>query len=405
MRTAGRACGGTRRLRTAASSLVFAALSLALAGCAAGPPRQPRDAGGPIIGVKIYEADGNLEPLFARFDELGINTLFVSEALASNEGFRTLARERRMPVFVIFPVFYDPEALKEDPRLYAITRTGERAQDDWVGFVCPTRDAYRKRKVDALRRVLAALRPDGVSLDFIRFFVYWEMVHPDRSPGSIPSTCFCPSCLAAFSAAAGVILPPTAAGPQQAAAWIESTHLSRWAEWKCGVISSMAEELSRAARTASPGVLVNVHAVPWRRNDFGGAIRSVAGQDFSALSRFADYLSPMCYTLMLRREPSWVGSVVGEMSAESSCPILPSIQVRPSYPGDLAMSAEDFEETLDAALAAPSRGVVFWSWKHLAQEPEKMRIVARRFGPRNKGSRAADRISDDQAVRRAREDS
>jgi hypothetical protein len=392
-------------VRTAASSAVFAALGLALAGCGAGLPLQPRGAGGPIVGVKIYETDRNLEPLFARFDELGINTLFVSEALASNEGFRALARERRMPVFVIFPVFYDPEALKADAGLYAITRTGERAQDEWVGFVCPTREAYRKRKVEAMQRMLARLRPDGVSLDFIRFFVYWEMVHPDRSPGSIPSTCFCPSCLAAFSAATGTVLPPTAATAQQAAAWIERTHLSRWTEWKCGVISAVAEELARAARTASPGVLVNVHAVPWRRNDFGGAIRSVAGQDLPALSRFADYLSPMCYTLMLRRDPSWVGSVVGEMGAESSCPILPSIQVRPSYPGDLAMSAENFEETLDAALAAPSRGVVFWSWKHLAREPEKMRIVARRFGPRNTGSLAADRISGGRAVRRAREGS
>ena len=282
-----------------------------------------------VIGVKIYEAKGDLDRLFAGFDDLGINTLFVSEALAADARFRALARRRHMPVFVIFPVFYDPEALKEDPRLYAITRTDERAQDDWVSFVCPTRGEFRRRKIEALKRMVGTLQPDGVSLDFIRFFVYWEMIHPDRSRASITNTCFCPSCLASFSAATGIALPSSVTTQQQAAAWIEGTHLDRWAEWKCQVISSMVEELARAARAARPGVLVNLHAVPWRRTDYDGAIRSVAGQDFTALSRFTDYLSPMCYTLMLRRQPAWVAAVVKEMSAVSSCQILPSIQVRP----------------------------------------------------------------------------
>jgi hypothetical protein len=328
-----------------------------------------------VVGVKIYEAKGGLDPLFASFDALGINTLFVSEALASDVRFRALARQRHMPVFVIFPVFYDPEALKEDPGLYAITRTGERAQDDWVSFVCPTREGYRRRKVEAVRRMIGTLLPEGVSLDFIRFFVYWEMIHPDRSYASIPNTCFCPSCLASFSAATGIALPGSVTTARQAAAWIESNHLDRWAEWKCRVITSMVEELVLAAKGARPDVLVNLHAVPWRLADYDGAIRNVVGQDFTALSRFSDYLSPMCYTLMLRRDPAWITSVVREMSAASSCPIIPSIQVRPDYPGDLAMGPREFEATLRAALEPPSRGVVFWSWEHLIQEPEKMDAI------------------------------
>jgi hypothetical protein len=211
-----------------------------------------------------------------------------------------------------------------------------------------------------------------VSLDFIRFFLFWEMVHPDRTYASIPNTCFCPTCLAKFTAETGIALPASAKTPQQAAAWIESNHLDRWAEWKCRVITSMVEELVLAAKGARPDVLVNLHAVPWRRGDFGGAIRKVTGQDFTALSRFSDYLSPMCYTLMLRRDPAWITSVVREMSAASSCPIIPSIQVRPDYAGDLAMDLREFEATLRAALEPPSRGVVFWSWEHLVQEPEKM---------------------------------
>jgi hypothetical protein len=366
----------------AALPLLVVAPTLATVGCAAREAQESRAGSARIVGAKIYEADGDLEHLFASFDDLGINTLFVSEALASAKRFRDLARAHHMPVFVIFPVFYDPEALKEDPSLYAVTRSGECARDDWVEFVCPTRKEFRRRKVEALRNLVAAVRPDGVSLDFIRFFVYWEMIHPDRSTASLPNTCFCPSCLAQFAAATGIAIPPSVRTPQQAAEWIETTNFDRWVDWKCQVISSMVEELVRAARSVRPGVMVNIHAVPWRRDDFGGAIKSVAGQDLGALSRFADYVSPMCYTLMLRRPPGWVASVIAEMSTQSSCPILPSIQVRPAYPGDLAMSTHDFTETLDAALAPPSHGVVFWSWKHLAQEPEKMRVIAARLGPR-----------------------
>ena len=52
----------------------------------------------PVIGVKIYEAAGPFDALFREWRGLGVNTLFVSEALLQN-----------------------PEALKEDPGLAAVT--------------------------------------------------------------------------------------------------------------------------------------------------------------------------------------------------------------------------------------------------------------------------------------------
>ncbi len=72
-------------------------------------------------------------------------------------------------------------------------------------------------------------------------------------------------------------------------------------------------------------------AVPWRRDDYAGAIRTVAGQDFAALSMLADYLSPMCYSFMLRRPPEWIHSVVEELGASSTAKIVPSNQVREYY--------------------------------------------------------------------------
>jgi hypothetical protein len=336
------------------------------------PPEKASTSGERIIGVKIYEHKGDMRKLFASFAELGINTVFASEALCGNADFRRQASERKMRVFVIEPVFFDAAALKADPGLSAITSKGERAKEDWVEFVCPTREEFRRRKVTALRDRVVRLQPDGVSLDFIRYFVYWEMVHPDRKPETLPDTCYCPHCLARFSADTGITLPPDIKTAPRAADWISRNHQERWIRWKADVITSMVRDLAAAARQAKPGILVNLHAVPWRTNDFGGAIRRVAGQDFEALSRLADFISPMCYTLMLHRDASWIRSVVQDIGGVSSCPVLPSIQVRPEYPGDDAMSTADFEEAVKAALATPSRGVVFWSWAHLAQERDKM---------------------------------
>jgi hypothetical protein len=335
-----------------------------------------------IVGVKIYEHAGDRQSLFDDFEALGFNTLLISEALASDDEFRAQARRRRMAVFVIEPVFYDPDAVKKDPDLFAVTGAGRQAQDGWVAFVCPTRDEFRNRKAEAIATAVARLEPDGVSLDFIRYFAYWESIGPERSYASIPNTCYCPRCLERFSLDTGVTLPRSMATPQQAAAWIEAGPVDVWATWKCRVIASMAEDVVRRVKAARPGVRVNLHAVPWRRDDFGGAIRKVVGQDFAALSRMTDYLSPMCYSAMLKRDPAWVHSVVEDLAATASCPILPSIQVGEYYPGDRPLGATDFEACLDAALLPPSAGVVFWSWALIEKTPASRRVISSRTSSR-----------------------
>ena len=330
-----------------------------------------------LVGIKIYERAGEMPRVFAEFEDLGFNTLFVSEALASDPEFRGLAREKKMAVFVIQPVFYDPEELKKDPDLHAVTDAGAPAREDWVAFACPSRDEYRRRRVESIASAVARLEPEGVSLDFIRFFAYWEMIRPDRSSASIPNTCFCTRCLERFSRETGVRLPAASRTPQAAARWIEARHLEKWTDWKCRVISSMVEDLVRRTRQVRPGLRVNLHAVPWRADDFGGAIRRIVAQDFAVLSKLTDYISPMCYSAMLHRSPAWIASVVKDLEARAACPILPSIQVKAHYPSDTPLDAAAFEACLRAALAPPSAGVVFWSWDLLEKAPEAKRVIKR----------------------------
>jgi hypothetical protein len=94
-----------------------------------------------------------------------------------------------------------------------------------------------------------------------------------------------------------------------------------------------------------------------------------------ALSKHADYISPMCYSFMLERPYTWVRSVVRDLAARASVPVVPSVQVKRAYRQNAKFSAAEFWLATHAALEPPSRGVVFWSWEALAEEPAKREIL------------------------------
>ena len=331
----------------------------------------------PIYGVKIYRTERDLPGIFEEWKQLGINTVFASEELASSGGFRALARKNDTDLFIIFPVFFAPEMLAEDPDLWAVTAKGERAKDDWVEFACPNRPAFRNRRVKEAQAIVKRLQPDGLSIDFIRYFVFWEMVGPDHDSAALPKTCYCLHCLQAFAAYLGVppfSIPPQ---PQRAAAWIESNASDQWVRFRAETIASVVTEIVEGVRFVDPEIMINLHMVPWRKDDFDCARLRIAGQDPAALSSQADLLSPMAYSFMLYRPPKWVTSVVRDFDRAASCPILPSIQVSPAYREDEVFPIDEFEAALRAALEPPSAGVVFWSWDHIESDPERAEIIQR----------------------------
>ncbi|MDD8015725.1 MAG: hypothetical protein PHX45_08530 [Acidobacteriota bacterium] len=323
-----------------------------------------------LVGVKIYEYSGSYPRLFDEWKSLGINAAFVGASLASNPEFRGLAEKSGVSVFIIFPVFHDPGELSRQPGLSAITASGQIAREAWVQFACPTRRDYLTRKVELAGKLVRECRPEGLSLDFVRYFVFWEMVHPERKLDSLPNSCFCPSCLAEFQEAAKIRLPTGPADIPASAAWIIANHLQEWADWKCRIIAGAVKELADEARKIKPDIKINVHTVPWRKGDMEGAIRIIAGQDLAMIAPFADYLSPMCYHHMVMRPPAWVHSVVEDADVCARGRILPSIQVDKAYI-DAELTVSDFKEALIEALKPPSRGVVFWSWPALEKSEGK----------------------------------
>jgi hypothetical protein len=330
-----------------------------------------------MIGVKVYEIDGDVRRLFAQWSALGIDTVFAGVALLGDE-FMALARDHGIEVFAIVPVFFDPGALHANPDLHALTDDGNVAVEEWVEFVCPSREDYRRQKIDHIVDLVGRLQPDGLSLDFIRHFVFWEKVYPDRDPGSIPSACFDPHCLRKFQADTGISIPNSLSDASGAAAWIQIHCREEWAAWRCDLIATMVRDAARQVRKASPKAKINLHAVPWRQEDFGNAIRTVAGQDLAAMSAYADTVSPMTYAHMLKRDPTWIRSVVQDMADQTGCGVIPSIQVNQAYLPE-PLTASEFDQSIVEAMRPPSAGLILWSWEQLDASPVKKEALSSRL--------------------------
>ena len=329
----------------------------------------------PIIGVKIYKQQDDYLALFSEWKEIGINTAYVSVALAYDSSFRLLAKKNKIMIYIVLPVFYDAEILREHPDWYAITQNNELAKEEWVEFINPSNEEYRSQKIAFINKVVENTNPDGLSIDFIRYFAFWEKIYEDRTLQSIPNTSFDSTSLATFQATKRIIIPDEYETVSQKAAWILENHENSWIDWKCNNIETMVSAIVTSAKAIQPNLLINLHIVPWRENDFGGAIKKIVGQDISHLSKFTDYLSPMCYSHMLKREPDWVSSVVKDFDSQTNgTSVLPSIQVKEAYLEDV-LTDEEFKNNLKAALEFPSKGVVFWSWDHLEQDQSKKEII------------------------------
>lgn len=331
-----------------------------------------------MIGVKIHSHKGDLDELFREWKDLGVNTVFVvSEELYSQNKFRMLAKNNSIKLFITAQTFMNPEELEKNPSLYAITQQGNKAIEEWAKFVCPTRKEYRKKRIEYFKRIVSKYQPDGLSIDFIRYFVFWENVYPETKPQTLPNTCFCSHCIDSFKKTMNIEIPNDLKETDAIATWILNNYYDSFTYWKCNNITSMLKEMVTAIKKIAPGISINLHALPWRQNDYDGAVKNIAGQDIKALSAYTDYISPMCYTSLLHREPQWISSVTNDIFDYSNNNVIQSIQIKQINPQkEDPYTQQDFKTCLEEALRPPSKGVILfvWDWHSLDNEVDRKQI-------------------------------
>lgn len=334
----------------------------------------------PILGAKVYRPVREANELTELAKSLGLNTLFVGDELGGSVSFREECRKVGLRYFLIVRTFNDPEAGERDSSLVCIDRQGRPARRAGDVMICPSRADFRREKIDRILMAIRRLSPDGVNLDYFRFFIYWEGVDPKTGPGDFPAFCFNRSCLEEFQRSGGVKLAHAVAGDtveanRQLIGEIWTEHREAWHRWRAQRIAENAREFTEAIRKEFPGLPIVLHAVPWTRDEFGGARLKIVGQDFRLLAPFFDYVSPMAYSALTRRGPGWVAKLNQELLKEvPEAKLLPSVEVGPDAPTFPPMPLEQYENDLRAALKAGA-GVVLYHLELLLDEPEKQTIT------------------------------
>lgn len=285
-----------------------------------------------MTGLKIYRVPDDFESFIIKIKKLNIDSLFVGDDAAADLEFINKLKSTNIKVYFVFQSFYNPKYLEMNLSSYAITENGNRAEDEWVKFVCPTDPLYHIELKKRLKTTIELYEPDGISLDFIRQFVFWEKVLNGDSPRLVKS-CSCPRCVSDKR---------------------ESYE----------IITDIVKMLSNYSRELKKDIIVDLHAVPWLREEYNSAGINIAGQDLKSISKYVDFITPMCYSFMLKKDPMWINGVVKDHKKQSGTTVIPAIQAKECYLNDV-LSDNEFERILNSALLEPSEGVIIWNWESI----------------------------------------
>ncbi|MBR2281964.1 MAG: hypothetical protein IJ863_05010 [Spirochaetales bacterium] len=297
-----------------------------------------------MYGVKLYDPRFCTDRTIDLMEENGFNTVYLGRDALVPEFTEELSR-RGFFWNIVEPVFLASEG--ED---LAVLEDGSPASDSWVRFACPSDAGHLGLVSERISSDIEIFDPPGISLDFMRFFQFWEMTRPSADPSKLPASCFCPRCRKQLEGVSDV------------------------GSWRQMTIGETADRLCSEARRLKPKLRIGIHCVPWKRDLYDGAIMEIIGQNFADLAKIGDYLTPMIYHHMMHREPSYITELMDDMVAQGCKSVLPSIQVREGYRTD-TMGAAEFAEALERALESPSMGVLLYKWEDIADDSVRLKAV------------------------------
>ncbi len=298
-----------------------------------------------MLAIKLYNIPEDLLDFISKLKILNIDSVFLGDEASRSIELHKILLDHKIKRYFVFQTFYNPKYLNDHPESYSITSNGKQAIDEWVEFVCPTDREYQVELLSRLKSVIDIYDPDGISLDFIRQFIFWEKTYTE-SDKRVLSSCNCINC-------------------QQDPRNREE------------VITDVVKALSKRAREIKPNIIVDLHSVPWKKHEFRDGSISLSGQNLREISSFVDFITPMCYSHMLKKSNNWIHEVVQDHSEQGMLPIIPAIQAKECYLKEY-ISDDQYREILLSALTPPSAGVIIWSWDSIS-EGEKFNITKEIF--------------------------
>jgi hypothetical protein len=323
--------------------------------------------------ISIFAFDPSIEPdrFAANYRDWGIDLAILHPGYFCDARMKRALDRNNIDLWLNVPVFYDPPFLEGHPDFYSITSQGRRAVHDWCHFVCPRREDYLDNLISERAALAARLQPKIISLDFIRYFVFWEMVDLRGGPERIEDGCYCPVCLQTFEQALGEKIPTT-----NAASFIRHHAWQEWGQWKSQRITEVASRLLAALRNANPDAKLWIKTVPWKQNDLEGAIIKCVGQDIPALAKLVDGIAPMAFTHILRQSPAWKEEVLAEVKGSTGKPVISYLQVEKIYRPE-SIPTGQFEAELKAGMVGDWAGISVFCYEQLVEAPEKVGILKR----------------------------
>jgi hypothetical protein len=129
-----------------------------------------------IRSIFAFDTSIDAEQFAANCREWGVNMAILHPGYFDDLKMTNALQRNGVDLWLNIPVFYDPGFLEVNPEYYSITSNGRQAIHDWCHFVCPNRSEYIDRLLNEKRPLAARLQPAMMSLDFIRHYVFWELV-------------------------------------------------------------------------------------------------------------------------------------------------------------------------------------------------------------------------------------
>ena len=207
----------------------------------------------PIFAAKVLGLEGfqpiQIEHIVKEWESIGISHVFVLDNLYKEAAFRHSLSKTSIKPWLIHQTFFSNHNIpntnitESNPEWLAITESGKLAKDgskegSWLVMACPNHTDYRKENIARAVKQVQKWQPYGLSIDFIRFFAFWELSHNQEHQGydgksdPLVDSCFCPTCMEKFFAYLNETPPSHIHSPAQISQWIHKNRQTQWVEFK-----------------------------------------------------------------------------------------------------------------------------------------------------------------------------